>query len=311
MYLSFHLDGVGHKALYHLKDDNYKKAERAVILRKDREKQAIVKEKMQLQKELSATERKMLELEKVNITLYNRNQRLKSEMEKLGIVQKEKLELSAKEMQEWNDSINGHFASLRNIFNNGTTLEPIMQPIVISVERDRSGRNSFSLQPFLDKLYDENRDESIFRKQDFEICRKVLFGDISSPEEIEMLKEKKAQGKKPSKMEMFNISIALVSKWNVIFNKTQSYGRSNAAKGMHSHCFLVEILRHNNSQTMISSTQRKRTWTQLLMKEGHLGSFFLMYGSSFTPWQYQFWTRTCKFFFKIRQLERNMEIRWN
>ena len=67
LFLSFHLDGVGHKALYHLNDDNYQKG--AVILRKRREKQAIVKEKMPLQKELSTTKQKMLELEKINIAL--------------------------------------------------------------------------------------------------------------------------------------------------------------------------------------------------------------------------------------------------
>eukprot|EP00804_Cyclotella_cryptica_P010431 CCRYP_020963-RC/>CCRYP_020963-RC protein AED:0.20 eAED:0.20 QI:1138/1/1/1/0.5/0.33/9/82/570 len=186
--------------------------------------------KMQLQKALDATKEQMLTLKKINSILYNKNKRLESEMKKLGIEKKERPNLSANEMKEWNDSINCYFSSLRNIVNNGTALEPIMRPIVISVKRDPTGRNGFLLQPFLNALYDNKRKESMFTAQDFEICHKVLFGDIPTPDEIEELKENKRDGKKPSKMEMFNISIAVISKWNVIFNKTESYGTSKAAK---------------------------------------------------------------------------------
>jgi hypothetical protein len=168
-------------------------------------------------------------LEKINSALYNKNKRLESEMEKLGIEKKETPELTAKEMKEWNDSINCYFSSLRNIVNNGTKFEPIMKPIVISVERDKTGRNGFLLQPFLNDLYDEKRKPSIFKADDFEICRKVLFDDSPTPDEIEQLKKRKPVGK----MKRFNISIALISKWNIIFNKTESYGKSDAARGMH------------------------------------------------------------------------------
>jgi hypothetical protein len=132
-------------------------------------------------------------------------------------------------MQLWQDTINGYFSSLRYIVDNGRELEPIIQPMSIFVEPDPTGKSSFLLQPLLDDVYDGKQKASLFNKKDFEICRKVMFDDIPTPSEREDLIAKKdaIDEPTPTRLEMFDISIALTSMWNVTFTKTKDSKRRN------------------------------------------------------------------------------------
>ena len=216
---------IGHKALYQLNDENYKRAERAENRKKEREKLALKKEIIQLQKEKTDQEKEMELLKKCNSELHDKVVRLKGEMEKLGVEQKPKLVMSDKEMKEYSDSIADYFASLLHIVDNGVQLKPIVKP-VFYVEPNTSGKCSYILQSFLDYLYDKKYKKgkkNRGKREDFDICHKLLFGTIPTCAELAEMKEQKKEGRKPLAIEMFDISIGLISRWDVKYNTTEQF----------------------------------------------------------------------------------------
>ena len=219
---------IGHKALYQMNDENYKMAERAAHRKKEREKLALKLENTQLKQEAKVNEQKILNLQIIHRDLHEKFTRLQNEKTKLGIKKREIPELTEEEMQRWSESITGQFATLRHIVDNGKELSPIADPMVVVVEPDPAGKSSYLLQSLLDNLYDRNRNESVIKQNDFKVLRKVFFDDIPTPDEIAELKERKRQ---PTKLEMLDISIALLSKWDVQFTKAEKYANTKEAKG--------------------------------------------------------------------------------
>lgn len=155
-------------------------------------------------------------------------ERLKNEKERLGIVKKVKNEITDVEIERWQKGIREQFAALRYEVDFGKKYEPV-EPLNVYVKPDPNNKCSFLLQPFLDSLFDKDIEASAFdkkKKKDFNSCREVLFGDILS---IVDAKEHKEDTSKPNPSNL--ISSALKSKWNVVFTKSESYGRSKKAKG--------------------------------------------------------------------------------
>jgi hypothetical protein len=70
-----------------------------------------------------------------------------------------------------------------------------------------------------DDIYDGNRNESTWKLADFNMCRKVIFDDTSTPDEIAMSRGKKV---KPTKLQILDFSVALMSKFDVKFNKQKN-----------------------------------------------------------------------------------------
>ena len=137
---------------------------------------------------------------------------------------KAKEEITESEVERWRKSIHQQFAALRYDVDFGHEYETV-KPLSIYVKPDPRRKYSFLLQPFLDGLFDDDFEVSAFAtKKDFNTCRKMLFDDILS---IAEAKKRKEDDSKPP----FNISSALKSRWNVIFTKTESCGRSKYAKG--------------------------------------------------------------------------------
>ena len=236
-------EGIGHKALYQLNDENYRQAECAAERRKATEKRALKEEIIVLKQEKSSNEQELELLKKCNKDLADKLDRLKAEKEKLGIEQKPEIEISDQEMKEYRDSITGYFASLRHIVDTGAKLEPIVKPVVFPVEPAAANEDcSYLLQKFLDDLYNKEfkgLEWEVFCEQnpslkikvdDFKICHKLMFGDMMTDCQREELKSKGKQLR--GVVESFDISIGLIAKWNVKFTKSEAYGETKKAKGV-------------------------------------------------------------------------------
>ena len=183
------------------------------------------RENKQLKEEAKTNEQKMLDLQVSHEDLYEKYIRLQMEKLKLGVEDKETAKMTEEELKRWRSSIRGQFDAWCHVIDNGKEWGPFMEPLVISVEPDPEGNCSYLLNPLLDDIYDGKRKESIWKLADFNMCRKVFFDDILTPDQIAMLKKEKKR--KPTKLEMLDISVALVSKFDVKFNKTEEYARGD------------------------------------------------------------------------------------
>jgi len=187
-------------------------AQSAATRKDQREKQSLETKNTQLENQVGHLELKVFDLEKISKDLFDKCERLKSESRKLGVVEKERKELSQRELEGYQKIIRGHFDLLRYLVEKGNA-----DQIKICVEPDPTGKSSFLLQPFLDNLWDSNIDSSAFStKAEFEKCREVMFGDIMS--EREAKKDKKKQSK-------LVIAHALTIEWNVIYSKNEQLSR--------------------------------------------------------------------------------------
>lgn len=192
--------------------------------RNNREKQQMLQENHKLKSRVEDAEKKVIDLSKINKVLYDRIERFRSEKAKLGIIEEDEPELTNEEITEYYEDIKCQFDCIRYIVSQGNKFEPLVQPLKICV-KSSGGKGSFDLQEFLDYLYDCNLERSAFgTKTDLMRCREVFFGDILCINEAEAAKKDK---KRPTN----NITMALVSEFNVIYSKSELYGTSKKAKG--------------------------------------------------------------------------------
>ena len=191
-----------------------------------REMQILKEEKQELEKEVAVSKEKIAQLKDISKDLFDKNKRLESEMKKLGVVEKKRKELTDAELLEYSRDIR---EKLRYIVGQGTTFEPILERMKICVKSDPNKQCSFSLQWFLDYLYDKKDRSSVEKDEVFKItelrtCREVMFGNILTPNEVEAAKKDK---KKPKNI----ITAALISEWNVVLTKNEKYSNSTTGRG--------------------------------------------------------------------------------
>jgi hypothetical protein len=227
IYTKFH-SAIGHEAIYFMGDEKYKKARSAADHWKEREKQYLQSENDRLAEKVSAEEQKVADLQKINKSLYDKSERLRSEMEKLGIVKEEKREVTETELEEWCALlIQGWRDDLKHLVTNGRLMYMLTphasqtsKKNLILTRNILIPSTVFSLQVFLDSIYNKDEsivkknktaysDEAVFSAQELKVCREVLFGDIVALDEL--------NGKKP-----MNISNYLVSKWKITYKKLES-----------------------------------------------------------------------------------------
>lgn len=142
------------------------------------------------------------------------------------------------ELEEWCDLIQGWRDDLKHLVGNKWEMDVYVDPPRVANVEEESHSNtehshhkhSFSLQAFLDSIYNKDEsivkkskkaysDEAVFSAQELNVCREVLFGDIVALDE--------SNGKKP-----MNISNYLVSKWKITYKKLESRDNTKRAKGM-------------------------------------------------------------------------------
>jgi hypothetical protein len=206
----------------------YRKALAAADCRKESEKQTVVRENQALKSEVVDLKK---DLEKISEDLYKKEQRLEAEMKKFNVTMKEKSVLTDYEIGQYHDNLRCHFDQLRYLVCQGTQFEPIFEPVIVCVQPDQDNRASFSLQSFLDSLYDKNYNKissAFSTKKDFERCWELFFGDICSVDEA------KASKKKQTNI----ITMGLISEFNVIYTKSEAFDKTKGAKGTSSllHC---------------------------------------------------------------------------
>ena len=80
-----------------------------------REKRTLETKNIELKKEVAATKEKMAELKEISSDLFDKCQRLESEMKKLGVVEKKKIKITDQDLVEYNRRIRGQFDLLRSI----------------------------------------------------------------------------------------------------------------------------------------------------------------------------------------------------
>lgn len=199
-----------------------------------REKRTLETKNIELKKEVAATKEKMAELKEISSDLFDKCQRLESEMKKLGVVEKKKIKITDQDLVEYNRRIRGQFDLLRSIvqkvetFKHGGKFERLkicLKPR--DLKRNPKEQCSFSLQWFLDYLYDKKdksrlAQEGVFNITDFRKCREVIFVDIMTQDDI------KKANKKPATM----ITESLIAEWNVIFTKNEECSNSKTGKGL-------------------------------------------------------------------------------
>lgn len=247
---------VGHKALYPMGSQEYHDAIAAEARKKQREKQTLISEKEELKLKIVDLESN---LDKINEELFEKEKRWKDEMKAFNVVEKKKAVLTDDELKHHQDSVRGHFDVLRYLVDQGTEFRPIFEPVKICVKPDPDGRASFSFQFFLDSLYERQFVKSAFSakegstkkenasaEKDFERCYDLFFGDICSVDEAKTKKNPKN-----------NITMGLISEWNVVYTKTEECGKTKKAKGMSSLLFRITSA---NSNYCYASPVYKINW---------------------------------------------------
>eukprot|EP00956_Cyclotella_meneghiniana_P004100 scaffold4989_cov64-Cyclotella_meneghiniana.AAC.1 len=185
VYADYHGD-VGHEALYDAGTEMYLKAIAASNRESEKEKQAVVRENKELKSKVEASHKKVMDLEKVNEMLFNKQKRLEDEMAKLGVVKKEKHAITNDELQQYRDNIKLQCEQMQFLVG---PPDQGFEKVKVCVKPDQDGRASFSLQSFLDSLYDGNMAASAFTtKKDFNRCYEVFFGDIDSVSKAKAVK---------------------------------------------------------------------------------------------------------------------------
>jgi hypothetical protein len=234
----------------------YHDAIAAEARKKQREKQTLISEKEELKLKIVDLESN---LDKINEELFEKEKRWKDEMKAFNVVEKKKAVLTDDELKHHQDSVRGHFDVLRYLVDQGTEFRPIFEPVKICVKPDPDGRASFSFQFFLDSLYERQFVKSAFSakegstkkekasaEKDFERCYDLFFGDICSVDEAKTKKNPKN-----------NITMGLISEWNVVYTKTEECGKTKKAKGMSSLLFRITSA---NSNYCYASPVYKINW---------------------------------------------------
>ena len=218
---------IDHEALHPPGCEEWRLARSAADRKKEREKQVVVKENQRLKSRVDKVEKKLLDLSKINQVLYDKMKRVESEMQKLGVVKKDKHQLTDSEIQEYRDDLRGQFDLLRYLVCQGNKFETLIEPVKIYVKPDNRANSSFNLQELLDCVYDGKYEDSAFsNKTGFDKCRELFFGDVLTISEAADLKEDRKK-KKPTN----NITMGLISDFNVIYTKNEQCG-SAKAEGM-------------------------------------------------------------------------------
>eukprot|EP01082_Thalassiosira_pseudonana_P010555 g9307.t1 g9307 contig36:306427-308909(+) len=212
LYANYNGEGIGHKALFKLNDDNWKKADVAenkryikalrlgfVELRKQEEKNK------QLEAELKRAEKAKIEFKAISDDRYEQIERLKSERLKFNIPEESSdTALNERDVARYKQMISHYFMSNRKRISLGLSDDDVKKNRPnIKLQADRSKKCSFSLQHFFDDLYKKRNTKTTQTAQ----THKLLFGDMNA-----------------------TLTKWLLSEWNVEYDKKEVYAKGKGGR---------------------------------------------------------------------------------